>query len=40
MATKTITVCDGCEKELERTSEMYHMDMKTSKFWDGDSDGH
>ena len=35
MATKTITVCDGCGTELKRTSEKYFIDMKTDKFWNG-----
>lgn len=37
---KSIRVCDCCGKELSKTSEVYHLDFKTSKFCDaaGDSD--
>lgn len=31
----TITKCDGCSKEISKTSEVYHMDLTTNRFWDG-----
>ncbi len=35
MSLKTIRICDGCGKELTRTSEIYHLVLKTDKFWNG-----
>lgn len=35
MSTKTITVCDGCGRELPKTCDRYHMDLKTDRFWNG-----
>jgi hypothetical protein len=32
MSTKTITVCDGCGKELRYTKERYTIDLKTSRY--------
>ena len=34
MSKKTITVCDGCGKELDKISKTYHLPMKTDRFWD------
>ena len=31
---KKIIVCDCCEKELNSTSEIYHLDFKTNTFLD------
>ncbi|MGE4358030.1 MAG: hypothetical protein AB7E08_05735 [Candidatus Omnitrophota bacterium] len=30
-----VTKCDGCGKELNRTSEIYKLYLKTDRFWDG-----
>ena len=35
MSTKTVVVCDGCGKTLERESECFKLCLKTDKFWDG-----
>jgi len=35
MSKKTVIVCDGCGKTLEKTSEIYHLELRTDKFWDG-----
>ena len=32
---KEVVVCDGCGKILEKTSEVYHLCLKTDKFWSG-----
>lgn len=33
MSIKEIRVCDGCGKELISESGIYHLDLKTDKFW-------
>lgn len=33
MSSKTINVCDGCGKILEKTSESYYMNLRTDRFW-------
>ena len=33
MGTKTIRVCDGCGKELTKTSQIYRLSLKTDRFW-------
>lgn len=39
MSIKQIHVCDGCGKELTKTSQIYHLYLRTDKFWSGaDSD--
>jgi hypothetical protein len=38
MAIKTITVCDGCERELKERKEMYYLDFNTDAFLDGAGD--
>jgi len=38
VSEKTIRVCDGCERELEKVSEVYHLVLKTDRYWDGVED--
>ncbi len=33
MSKKTITVCDGYDKELNSAAEKYHIYLKTDRFW-------
>lgn len=33
---KQITACDGCEVELKNKSDVYHLEMRTDRFWDGE----
>jgi len=33
MAQKTITVCDGCGKEINNASERYHLSFSSDRFW-------
>ena len=35
MSEKTITVCDGCGKEIESVSKCYHLVLATDRFWNG-----
>jgi len=35
MSTKTVIVCDGCGKILEKVQERYGMILKTEDFWNG-----
>ena len=35
MAKIEVVKCDGCGKILEKTSEIYHLHLKTDRFWDG-----
>ncbi len=32
---KEVIVCDGCKKFLEKTKEIYYLDLRTDKFWTG-----
>lgn len=33
MSEKTIHVCDGCDKILEKASGNYHMEFRSGTFW-------
>lgn len=35
MSIKRIVICDGCGRELTKTSQIYHLVLKTDKYWDG-----
>lgn len=35
MGEKTIRICDGCGKHLEKTSQIYRLKLTTDRFWDG-----
>ncbi|MHA1289281.1 MAG: hypothetical protein ACTSPB_17990 [Candidatus Thorarchaeota archaeon] len=35
MSTKTVVVCDGCGRTLERESGRFKLCLKTDSFWDG-----
>lgn len=35
MAIKKVMVCDGCGKVINKTSEAYHLNLRTDSFWDG-----
>jgi len=34
VSQKTIRVCDGCGKELSRTQDIYHLNLRTNRFYD------
>jgi len=34
VSQKTIRVCDGCGKELSRTQDIYHLNLRTDRFFD------
>lgn len=39
VSQKTIRVCDGCGKELTRTQDIFHLNLRTDRFYNGvDSD--
>lgn len=33
MSEKTINICDGCGKELNRTQDIYKLGLQTDRFW-------
>jgi len=37
---KEIIVCDGCERQLEKTPDIYHLNLKTQRFWNGIDNEH
>ena len=37
---KEIIVCDGCEATLIKTSDIYHLNLKTNRFWNGIDNEH
>lgn len=39
MSIRHLRVCDGCGKELSRTQDIFHLNLRTDRFYDGvDSD--
>lgn len=40
MAIKTVTICDGCGKMLEKSQDIYQLSFKTDSFWSGADTGY
>ena len=34
MSIRHLRVCDGCGKELTRTQDIYHLNLRTDRFFD------
>ena len=35
MSIKQVHVCDGCGAVLEKIDDIYHLNLKTDRFWNG-----